>query len=484
MSQSFLFHDYETFGVDPRRDRPVQFAAIRTDLDFNIIGKPIELFAQLSPDYLPAAEACLVTGITPQIALQRGLPECEFMAKIHQHMSEPGTCTLGYNNIRFDDEVSRHSFYRNLIEPYGREWQHGNSRWDLIDLVRCCYALRPEGIKWPRNEEGNVSFKLELLTQANGLAHENAHDAMSDVYATIAIAKLIKEKQPKLFDFVYQNKSKQAVEALLTEALEHPKGPQPLMHISGRISPSQGCCAWVVPVLRDPKQKTKFLCINLTMDIEPLLALSAEQLAERLYTPRAKLAELGLKPAPIKGVQSNKCPVIAPAKTLRPEDAERIGIDRPACLDRLKKIQQNWPLIQRKLFDFQALSNNKQLEPQDPDISLYHGFISPQDKQQMEHIHQLEPTQLAGLERPFSDERLNTLLFRYKARNYPQVLDYDEQQRWLNFCKERVTTEGHGWQTLVEFEQRIARLAEEHANNSRNMRILKQCVDYVQSVYG
>lgn len=484
MTQSFLFHDYETFGVDPRRDRPVQFAAIRTDLEFNPIGNPIELFAQLSPDYLPAPEACLVTGITPQIAMQRGLPECEFMRKIHQHMSEPGTCSLGYNTIRFDDEVSRHSFYRNLIEPYGREWQQGNSRWDLIDLVRCCYALRPEGIEWPTNDEGNVSFKLELLTQANGLSHENAHDALSDVHATIAMAKLIKQKQPKLFDFVFQNRGKQAVEQLLVEAMEHPSGPQPLMHISGRISPAQGCCAWIVPVLRDSKQKTKFLAINLTMDISPLLELNGEQLADRLYTPRKELAEQGLLPVPLKGVQSNKCPVLAPAKTLRPEDAQRIGIDRQACLDNLKLIQKNWSLIQQSLYEFQTIEQHQAREPADADLALYEGFIDAQDKAQMEQIHRLEPEQLAGLDKPFLDERLNTLLFRYKARNYPQVLNFNEQQSWMDFCKERVTQGGNGWLTLLEFEQRIGRLAQEHAENSRNMRILKQCVDYVQSVYG
>ena len=186
---TFLFHDYETFGVDPRRDRPVQFAAIRTDAEFNPIGKPIELFAQLSPDYLPAPDACLITGITPQIAQQRGMPECEFMRKIHQYMSEPGTCTLGYNSIRFDDEVTRYTCYRNFIDPYAWSWQHGNSRWDLLDVIRACHALRPEGIEWPENDEGFTSFKLEHLSVANGIEHSNAHDAMADVIATIELAK-------------------------------------------------------------------------------------------------------------------------------------------------------------------------------------------------------------------------------------------------------------------------------------------------------
>ncbi|MCM2680650.1 exodeoxyribonuclease I [Echinimonas agarilytica] len=470
--------------MDPRRDRPVQFAAIRTDQDFNVIGRPIELFSQISPDYLPAAEACLVTGITPQIAQQRGLPEAEFMRKVNAAMSEPGTCTIGYNSIRFDDEVTRHSLYRNLIEPYGREWQNGNSRWDIIDLVRTCHALRPEGIEWPKNEQGNVSFKLELLTVANDLAHENAHDAVSDVYATIAMAKLIKEKQPKLFDFLYQNRSKQRVESMLVDAMTDAKGPQPVMHISGRISPVQGCGAWVVPVFRDPKQKTKFLTINLTMDLEPLLELSAEQFAERLYAKRELLEQQGLKPLPIKWIQSNKCPVVAPAKTLRPEDAERIGIDRDECLVQLKLLQQHSAAIIEKIELWHHIESQREMPPQDADTALYDGFIGDADKKVMEHIHTLEPTQLSGIHNAFNDARLNTLLFRYKARNYPHTLDYDEQQKWMAFCKQRVTESGQGWQTLTEFEQRIEKLGQVHADNSRNMRILKQCVDYVRATYG
>ncbi|GGA68953.1 exodeoxyribonuclease I [Neiella marina] len=486
MSQTFLFHDYETWGVDPRRDRPVQFAAIRTDANFNPIGRPIELFAQLAPDYLPAPEACLVTGITPQIAQQKGLPECEFMRKIQQHMSEPGTCSLGYNTIRFDDEVTRHSLYRNLLEPYGREWQNGNSRWDLIDLVRATYALRPEGIEWPTNDEGNVSFKLELLTQANGLAHENAHDALSDVHATIAMAKLIKDKQPKLYQYFFDNRGKQAIEAMVNDAMTHPQGPQPLMHISGRISPAQGCCAWVMPVLQDSRQKTKFLMINLTMDITPLLELDAVTIKQRMYTPRQQLQEQGLLPIPLKWVQSNKCPVIAPAKTLRPEDAERIGIDRNACLQRLKQLQQHWHPLLAKLTEWLELEHQGADErpPTDADIALYDGFISNPDKQQMDWLHQQQPEQLAGLDTLFDDPRLNTLLFRYKARNYPSSLSDTEQQQWLQFCRQRIFEPDSDWLTLEQMMARIQSLSETHADDSRAIRILKQCYDYAVQTYG
>ena len=190
---TLYWHDYETFGADPARDRPVQFAGIRTDQDLKPIGKPLVVYCRPAPDFLPHPQACLITGITPQQALERGLCEAEFIQRIHAELSRSYTCGVGYNSIRFDDEITRYTLYRNFYDAYGREWQHGNSRWDLIDVVRMCYALRPEGINWPLRDTGAPSFKLEDLTVANGIGHQHAHDALADVEATIALARLIKQ---------------------------------------------------------------------------------------------------------------------------------------------------------------------------------------------------------------------------------------------------------------------------------------------------
>jgi len=204
---TFYWHDYETFGVRPAKDRPSQFAGIRTDDDLNIIGEPLVVFCKPIPDVLPAPMACILTGITPQHALENGICESEFIARIHNEMSLKDTCSVGYNSLRFDDEITRYTLYRNFFDPYAREWQNGCSRWDIIDLVRMTYALRPEGIEWPLNEKGYPSFRLELLTQANRILHEDAHDALSDVHATIGLAKLIKQKQPKLFEWLLKTRS-------------------------------------------------------------------------------------------------------------------------------------------------------------------------------------------------------------------------------------------------------------------------------------
>ena len=223
---SFYWHDYETWGTDPRRDRAVQFAGIRTDLDFNIIDKPLMIYARPADDFLPQPEACMVTGITPQLAMEEGLPEADFFALINQQLSQSNTCALGYNSIRFDDEFTRYGLYRNFFDPYAREWQNGNSRWDIIDMVRLMRALRPDGINWPTNEEGVTSFRLEALTAANDIAHEGAHDALMDVKATIELAKLVKQKQPRLFDYVFNNRDKHKLAQQLNVRQQ-----QPVLHV-------------------------------------------------------------------------------------------------------------------------------------------------------------------------------------------------------------------------------------------------------------
>jgi exodeoxyribonuclease-1 len=254
---TLYWHDYETFGIDPRRDGPAQFAGLRTDLALNPIGKPLVIYCQPPRDRLPAPEACLVTGITPQIAQQHGVCEAEFIAAIHAELAQAGTCALGYNTLRFDDEVTRNTLYRNFYDPYEREWKNGNSRWDIIDMVRLTAALRPDGIEWPKDEQGRPSFRLERLTEANGISHSGAHDALVDVRATIDLARLIKTRQPRLYDFVWRNRGKhEAAELLKLGSFE------PLLHVSEKYPAEQGfvlrsSSRW--RVIRSTKTKSRYL---------------------------------------------------------------------------------------------------------------------------------------------------------------------------------------------------------------------------------
>ncbi len=428
---SLLWHDYETFGVSPSKDRPCQFAGIRTDLELNIIEEPISFYCKQSSDYLPQPEAILVTGITPQLCNSKGMPESEFMTRINNLFSQPDTCVVGYNSIRFDDEVSRHGFYRNFIEPYSREWQNGNSRWDIIDLIRACYAFRPEGINWPENEDGSPSFKLERLTVANGLSHESAHDAVSDVKATIALAKLIKEKQPKLFDYYFNLRRKQVVSEQMDVL-----NMQPLLNVSSRFSSTNGCTAIIAPVAHHPDNKNSVICVNLNMDLQPLIDLDVSDIRERMYTSRADLAPDEL-PIPVKQIHINKCPFITTAKTLSDENASRLNIDKEFARQQYKLLKQN-PHIRQKMIELFSADDSR-TSPTDPDLMLYSGgFFSQADKSKIAIVQQTKPKNLAALELNFDDERLPEMLFRFRARNYPESLSSDEYSKWRTFCQTRL----------------------------------------------
>jgi len=261
---TFLWHDYETFGALPQLDRPAQFAAIRTNAKLEPVGDPINWYCQPARDVLPHPVASLITGITPQDALKKGLVEAEFAAKIHAEMMEPGTCTAGYNSIRFDDEFSRNLFYRNFYDPYGREYKNGNTRWDLIDLARMCYALRPQGIEWPEHEPGKPSFKLEHLSSANHIEHEGAHEALSDVLATIGLARLLQNRQPRLFDWALQMRNQHHVMQMLS-----PAEPKPLLHTSSRIPATRGCTTLVLPLSIYPDRKKTVIGGHLRSPVYP-----------------------------------------------------------------------------------------------------------------------------------------------------------------------------------------------------------------------
>ncbi|MDD5579389.1 MAG: exodeoxyribonuclease I [Methylobacter sp.] len=441
-NKTFYWHDYETFGTDPQRDRPVQFAGVRTDYDFNIVDDPLVIYCRPPADYLPHPEACSITGITPQIAEQKGVCEAEFIKLIHGQLSPPNTCTLGFNSLRFDDEITRNCLYRNFYDPYAREWQNGNSRWDIIDIVRAARALRPEGLVWPVSEEGRPSFKLEELTTANGIAHETAHDALSDVYATIAIAKLVKTAQPKLYQFLWQHRIKTEAANLLQLG-----SFKPVVHISGKYPALKNSLAIVLPVCNHPTNTNGIIVYDLSIDPEPMLSLSVEEIQQRLFIAADNLPD-GIARIPLKTVHINKCPVLAPVSAIRPSDAQRLEIDLSFCQENIEKIKAATGLAEKLSVVFSHAYSEQE---SDPDLSIYSGgFFSDADKQKMTRIRIMPPDQLANILFKFSDARLSEMLFRYRARNYPETLSIHERLKWDEFCRNRLKGGQAGAGILLE----------------------------------
>ncbi|MET3433754.1 exodeoxyribonuclease-1 [Herbaspirillum seropedicae] len=471
-NHTFLWHDYETFGAVPRRDRPAQFAAVRTDAELNEIGAPIMIYCKPAPDYLPDPVSCLITGITPQHCLEHGLPEHEFAARIEQALGEPGTIGVGYNTIRFDDEVTRFMFWRNLIDPYAREWQNGCGRWDLLDVVRLTYALRPQGIQWPKKDDGSISFKLEHLSKANGLVHEAAHDALSDVRATIALARLIRQNNPRLFDFALAlyKKDKAAAEIGLPV-------PRPFLHASGMFPVAHGCLALMWPLGMHPTNKNEVIAWDLRHDPSELATLDAATVRERLFSKRDQLPE-GVERLPVKSIHLNKSPmVVGSLKTLSAERAAELDIDVEAALRHADKAAALPDLTRLWSEVYQRESEG----PADVDEDLYGGFIGNGDRRQLNQLRALSPQALATASVAFDDARLNEILFRYRARSFPETLSPEEAQHWEEHRAARLFEGAGGARTIAQLFEQIDHLQEE-ADDERTQDILGALYDYAEMI--
>jgi exodeoxyribonuclease I len=467
---SFYWHDYETFGRDPRRDRPAQFAGVRTDADLNEIGPPLTMYCQPAPDFLPDPESCLLTGILPQHALARGRPEAEFSAAIEAELARPGTCGLGYNSIRFDDEVTRFLLWRNLADPYAREWQNGCSRWDLLDLVRAAWSLRPEGLVWPKHDDGRPSFRLEHLTAANGLAHESAHDALSDVRATVALARAVRRAQPKLWDFCLALREKAAVWAQIGER-------RPFVHLSGMYPVERGCLAVVWPLAMHPVNKNEVIVWDLAQDPSELASLTSAEARQRLFT-RADELPAGVTRLPVKTIHVNKSPVVfGNLKALGPA-VQRWAIDVDQALRHADKaaalgglLDGLWrELFQRRDPDGDDGGGTRR----DVDEDLYGGFVGNADRALLQRLRRLKAEDLAARHPAFDDARLDELWFRWRARNHPQTLSEADRARWREHCAARLQAAIGPW------HERIETLAE--SADDRGQALLGELMDYAETL--
>lgn len=459
MPKTFLWHDYETFGRDSARERPVQFASIRTDENLEEIDDGTMIYCRQSPDYLPDPGSCMVHGVLPQTANEKGMSEWRFADTVHRLMATANTCTVGFNSIRFDDEFTRQLLFRNLFDPYSREWRDGNSRWDLIDVVRLCRALRPDGIEWPFDADGKASNKLELLTAANGIEHGDAHDALADVRATIAIARLLKEKQPRLFDYAYNTRNKHWI---LGTALNLVKR-EPVLHVSGMYPASVGHLSMVMPLGPHPTNQNGVLVYDLRHDPEDLIELSVDKLKERIFTASKDLPE-GTSRIAIKTVHANRCPVLVPVNTLDEKTARHWQLDRNTCLEHRQKLLSAESVLQKLAEIFTRYDQPKK---DDPDLTLYSGnFASGRDKVTMDAMQsELSSGKPADYTRyKFDDDRLNELCFRLTARNWPETLSSDDQARWKEFCHQRVHNGQDGFRSLAQYR---VLLEEMRASNAK-----------------
>lgn len=475
MAASFFFYDLETSGFSPRTARIMQFAGQRTDMDLKPIGEPVNCLIKLAPDVLPDPDAILVTGITPQTTLADGLTEAEFLKLFYEQVVQPNTIFIGFNSIRFDDEFMRFLLYRNFYDAYEWQWQDGCSRWDLLDVVRMTRALRPEGVEWPFAPDGKPANRLAFLTKVNKLSHGHAHDALSDVNATIAVAQLIKDKQPELFSYLLTHRDKKSVAALVESG-------QPFVYTTGRYR-SQYLHTSAAVLLARHGQQDAALVYDLRFDPTPFVGMSVAELkAAWQYNPDPDALRL-----PVKTVKYNRCPAVAPLGVIKDEATqERLELPLATVQKHLKLLQAHGKELAEKVAQAVAeLDRDREQttlvdNPLTVDERLYDGFIDGQDKTIMRAIRAATPDELSEFATRLHDDRLQSLLPLYKARNYPLSLSSEERQEWEAFCRQRLQAGGED-SRLAKFGQRLQELATE-VKTEQQRYLLEELTLYGQSL--
>jgi exodeoxyribonuclease I len=471
---TLLWHDFETFGANSEHDFPSQFAAIRTDHNFNVIGSPTNILCRAPLDYLPSPFACLVTGMTP-FSTAHGLSEPEFAARVHFELAAGNTTSVGYNSMRFDEEFTRQLLWRNFYPPYAREYQHGNARFDVIDVMRMAYALRPQGMHWP-SVDGKPSFKLGELTAANGLTHDKAHDALNDVQALIALSKKLRDAQPKLWDYAFSLRRKALVQSFINY-----QSPEPLVHISQRFGAERGCLALWLPICAHPSRSNEIIGIDLAGEIESWIELSADEICERVFVRQADLPEDTTRVL-IKTLHLNRTPMIAQLSVLKGADLRRLQLhaasDHPLelQLERAKILRANASLSAR-LQSMLAKKNLQLATDLHANSSLYSGFVGPGDSALCEKIRAAKSDLLALIGERLTDVRLKELLWRYRARHFPEVLSSEETQRWRAQALNRLQFEN--LMTFERFDAELA-LAKTQASSPADQTVLHDLHRYAE----
>ena len=422
MAQTFFFYDLETSGLNPRQDRIMQFAGQRTDMNLEPIGEPYNLLVTLNDDTLPSPDALMVTGITPQKTVEEGYSEAQFARMLSEEIFTPETIAVGFNNIRFDDEFIRHLLWRNFHDPYEWSWKDGRSRWDLLDVVRLTRALRPEGINWPLDDKGESSNRLELITSANGIAHENAHDALADVTALIAVTKLIKQKQPQLYDYLLKMRDKKVVQQLVNV-----DDKKPFVYASGRYGKEFAKTTVTFPLTTS--RNGGVVVYDLRYDPTPFVGLSAEELSTKLFASWEERQAEDFVKLPVKELQYNRCPAVAPLGVL-----ERGNGWRKISLD-LKTVQKHQNILLNHSDFAEKLRSIFENKPAfkklpDPEAQLYDGFLNDRDRIRVEAVRNADERELTDFHPEFQDERLTPLLLHYTARNFPRSLSEDDLVQW------------------------------------------------------
>jgi len=469
---SYYFYDLETTSGSPFTGHIMQFAGQRTNENMQPIGEPDNILIRLSDDILPEPDAVLVHGITPQKTLEEGLSEPEFLQYFHKSVAIPGTVFIGYNSIRFDDEFTRRVNYRNFYDPYQWHWKDGRSRWDLLDPIRMMRALRPEGMKWPMLKD-KPSVKLELMAKENGIVHENAHDALSDVLALIALADKFKQAQPKLFGYLVGMRDKKKVAELALAGA-------PFVYTSGKYSANHDKTTVVHSVFKHPRRDAAVV-YDLRHNPSEWVDKTVDELVKHWTVKYGD----DMKRLPVKIMQFNKCPAIAPVGVLDKSSIKRLELDMDSISKNNETLQSNGAFIERLQKALDIIENKQQvqfdLEDKDVENQLYDSFWSPADQAELTLVRTAEPDNVSALLATLKNKQIRTLLPRYKARNFPKLLTGEEREEWEKYRQKFFYGGGHD-SRYAKFSKRMQAIAVSRKLSKNDEYLLTELQLYAESI--
>lgn len=408
MNATYLFYDIESTGLNKCFDQVLQFAAIRTDLELNELERH-EIFIKLRPCVIPSPGG-IITHRIPITKMQQGELEVEAVKKIHALLNTPGTISLGYNTLSFDDEFLRFSFYRNLLPPYTHQFANHCSRMDLYPITVMYYLFKKEALNWPQIE-GRVSLKLENLNQLNELAEGAAHNAIVDVEATLALAKKLKS-HPKMWDYVCGYFKKPIDLERQTELpysfqladREH----QEALIVSGKLGHKNQFHAPAVFLGKHNHYNNQTLWLRL--DQENLQRTTADTIDEHTFVIRKKTAEhqLLLKPLPrfLTHLSKSRKEIVA--------------------------ANRSWLQANQDLFDKICSYHRDYKYPPVPERDIYAalydlGFPPRYEEELYAKFHQASPDKKEKIALKFADPVRQELALRLLAENYPQHLSAENK---------------------------------------------------------
>lgn len=434
MTSRLVVYDTESSGVDKDYDQIYQLAAIEIDSELNIIeGSEVNLLCKPKRDVVPSPEAFLVHHISMDILKSEGMSEYELAKAARRLMlASPNTGIMGYNNMAYDDEMLRRLMFRNGLPPYEHEYNSGNYRLDAFNLVKLAYAYRPEILEWPVDPEtGKVKMKLEGLSSSNGLTHENAHEALSDVVATIELAQLVRSRCRGLWDHFVNLSSKDYCKSLLNRQ-------KPMLLTDNFISRDFRHTSLVLPVIAHPTNRNGYLSVDLRHDPSELLSLSTEEIRKYMFTKRHELEE-NAPYLPAKNITANKQPgLVDPSEKLTDAFAESISLDIGLCEKHMKMIQGN-NAFRKRLQD--AFLQEMNRSPDEAATIYTGGFLSRPDDAKLQSAHMKDTNILPDQQLPrVATHKVSDVLAG--MQDGKRQFEIMTRARWNNFASEILKNRG------------------------------------------